>query len=161
MCDKWAALDPAQPALIHEHCNGHVTRVSFGELRRRSNQTANCLRRRGATQENRVAILLAQSPQTAFAHIAAFNAGAISLPLFALFGEEALEYRLRDSGASVLVTDTGGARKIAAIRQKLAALVTVLVTDSIRASRQLRVQKTLTTQLMQSPTRSSAGDQRG
>jgi len=130
VCDKWAALDPEQPALIHEHGNGYITRVSFGELRRRSNQTANWLRKRGITKGSRVAILLAQSPQTAFAHIAAFKTGAISVPLFALFGEEALEYRLRDSGASVLVTDTEGATKIAAIRQRLPALVAVLVTDS-------------------------------
>jgi acyl-coenzyme A synthetase/AMP-(fatty) acid ligase len=91
VCDKWAALDPEQPALIHEHGNGHITRVPFGELRPRSNQTANCLRKRGVTTGSRVAILLAQSSQTAFAHIAAFKAGAISVPLFALFGEEALE----------------------------------------------------------------------
>jgi acetyl-CoA synthetase len=54
VCNKWAALDPEQLALIHEHGNGHITRVSFGELRRRSNQTANCLRKRGVTQGSRV-----------------------------------------------------------------------------------------------------------
>ncbi|MFM0632211.1 AMP-binding protein, partial [Paraburkholderia xenovorans] len=114
MCDNWAALDPAQPALIHETATdtslASPSVSSGGEAIRQ--------------------IRLAQSPQTAFAHIAAFKAGAFSVPLFALFGEEALEYRLPDSGASVLVTDTGGARKIAVLRQKLPALVTVLVTDS-------------------------------
>ncbi|WP_322050598.1 acyl-CoA synthetase [Paraburkholderia bannensis] len=130
VCDKWAESKPDDTALIHEHRDGNVTRVTFGELRDRSNQTANCLRARGVAQGSRVAVLLAQSPETAYAHIAAFKVGAISVPLFSLFGEEALEFRLRDSGANVLVTDSEGAHKIAAIRARLPALTTVLVVDA-------------------------------
>ncbi|SAL81184.1 acetyl-CoA synthetase [Caballeronia arvi] len=130
VCDKWAAERPDGIALVHEHRSGEVTRISFGKLRSRSNQAANCFQARGVTKGSRVAVLLAQSPETAYAHIGAFKAGAVSVPLFALFGQDALEYRLRDSGASVLVTDKEGARKVASIRHALPALKCVLVTDS-------------------------------
>ncbi|MDR5857654.1 acyl-CoA synthetase [Caballeronia sp. LZ062] len=128
VCDKWAASRPGDTALIHEHRDGRVERMSFGELQSQSNRAAHCFRAHGIVKGSRVAILIAQSPQTAIAHIAAFKLGAISVPLFALFGEEALEFRLRDSGASVLVTDAAGARKIAGIRDRLPALRTVFVT---------------------------------
>jgi hypothetical protein len=29
VCDKWAALDPEQPALIHEQANGHIEVAPF------------------------------------------------------------------------------------------------------------------------------------
>ena len=41
-----------------------------------------------------------QGHETAVAHLAAYRAGLIAVPLFVLFGPDALEYRLRDSGAT-------------------------------------------------------------
>ncbi|MDQ7980830.1 acyl-CoA synthetase [Paraburkholderia sp. SARCC-3016] len=134
VCDKWADVEPQRIALVHEHRDASVVHVTFGELRRRSNQAANCLKARGVARGSRVAILLAQSPHTAIAHIAAFKVGAISVPLFSLFGEEALEYRLKDSGASVLVTDAAGVKKIAAIRDRLPDLRSILVTEPVEDS---------------------------
>ncbi|APR37236.1 acyl-CoA synthetase [Paraburkholderia sp. SOS3] len=134
VCDKWADVEPERIALVHEHRDASVVHVTFGELRRCSNQAANCLKARGVARGSRVAILLAQSPQTAIAHIAAFKVGAISVPLFSLFGEEALEYRLKDSGASVLVTDAAGVKKIAAIRDRLPDLRSILVTEPVEDS---------------------------
>jgi len=52
-----------------------------------------------------------------------------SVPLFALFGEEALEYRLRDSAARVVITNASGAAKLAAIRERLPALQTIFSID--------------------------------
>ena len=129
-CDKWAALEPAKIALIYEPKDGPEERFTYEALRRLSNQAANALRSRGITRGDRIAILLAQSPQTAVTHLAAYKLGAIAVPLFALFGQEALEFRLGDSGARVLVTDAEGVAKIASIRDRLPQLTTVLVTDS-------------------------------
>src|SRR4030095_10742863 len=47
--------------------------------------------------------------------------------LFVLFGEEALEYRLRDSGAKALVTDRANWPKLAALRERWPALARLLV----------------------------------
>ena len=48
---------------------------------------------------------LPQSFETVIAHVAAYKLGAIALPLALLFGADAMEYRLQDSGAQVLVTN--------------------------------------------------------
>src|SRR5690606_24904464 len=50
------------------------------------------------------------------------------LPLFALFGAEALEYRLGDSGARAVVTDPENAEKVLALRPGLPDLTAILVT---------------------------------
>jgi acetyl-CoA synthetase len=52
--------------------------------------------------------------------------GAIAVPLFLLFGEDALEYRLADAGAAALVTDAAGLAKVARIRGRLPALRCIL-----------------------------------
>ena len=46
----------------------------------------------------------------------------ISIPLFALFGEDALEFRLSNSQAKAIVTDEGGWEKLSKIRDRLPEL---------------------------------------
>ena len=130
VCDKWAASEPGRIALIQEHDDGRVESVTFAKLRDLSNRAANALRTHGVAVGDRVAVLLPQSIPTAVAHIAIYKAGAIAVPLFALFGPEALEFRLRDSGACLLVTDKDGALKVESIRSLLPDLKTILVADS-------------------------------
>jgi acetyl-CoA synthetase len=74
-------------------------------------------------------VLLPQMTETAAAHVAVFKLGGISIPLFTLFGEEALQHRLGDSGARAVVTNRDGAAKLAGIRASLPALGLVLCTD--------------------------------
>jgi len=126
-CDKWA--DSGRLALIHLHDDGRETRYSFQDLKRLSNRCANVLETQGVEEGDRVAILLAQGPETAIAHLATYKLGAIAVPLFTLFGEEALQFRLSDSGARVVITDRSGATKIAAIREQLPALETLVSVD--------------------------------
>jgi acetyl-CoA synthetase len=134
VCDKWAAADPDRLALIHVSGHdgggeGSIERYSFGDLRRLSNQLANLLRARGLAPGDRLGILLSQAPETALAHIAAYKLGAVAVPLFTLFGSEALAYRLADSGARALVTDRAGIDKIGPIRDRLPDLDILLCRD--------------------------------
>lgn len=128
VCDKHAAADPDRLALIFEDDAGRIARHSFGEVRRLSNRLANVLVARGLRRGDRVGILLTQSFETPIAHVAAWKAGMISIPLFTLFGEDALEFRLSNSSARAIVTDPANLPKIAAIRDRLPSLETVLVT---------------------------------
>jgi len=132
VCDKWAD-DPSRTAIIHLRDGGkhgaRVERYSFRDLKRLSNALANTLTAHGAERGDRIGILLPQAPETAVAHIAAYKLGAIAVPLFTLFGAEALEYRLADSGAKVLITDAGGLGKLAEIRDRLLDLEVVLSID--------------------------------
>lgn len=129
VCDKWAAREPGRVALIHISGDGRPAEYSFGQLRVLSNRLANLLRDTGIQQGDRVAILLPQCPETAYGHIAAHKLGAISIPLFTLFGPEALEYRLGDSGAKCVITDRNGAERLALFRHKLPQLESIFCID--------------------------------
>ena len=129
VCDKWAASEPERLALIYRRADGGETRTGFGELKRLSNRLANVLAAKGVARGERVGILLPQATETAVAHIAVAKLGAIAVPLFTLFGPDALEYRLADSGAKALITDAGGLAKLAEIRHKLQELALALSID--------------------------------
>ena len=62
-------------------------------------------------------------------HFAAHLIGAVSLPLFVLFGPDALQYRLADSGAKSVVTDRAQYSKIIEIRRSLPELEQVYIHD--------------------------------
>lgn len=129
VCDKWAEHDAARLALIHVAADGSSRDYSFGEIKESSDRLANLFRASGVERGERIGILLPQAPETAMAHVAAYKIGAIAIPLFALFGAEALEYRLHNSGTRVVVTNAAGAAKLAGIRDRLPALKTIFTID--------------------------------
>lgn len=114
-------------ALIYESPAGRIDTYTFEDLRRLSNRLANALSSLGLGRGQRIAILLPQSPETAVSHVAAYKLGAIAIPLFIQFGEDALRYRLADSGARVLVTDPANADKVMAMRDSLPELEHVIL----------------------------------
>ncbi len=116
-------------ALIEVEPSGQTREFRFDEIAALSNRLANVLVARGVRRGDRVAILLPQRHETAVAHVAAWKAGMISVPLFTLFGEEALEFRLQNSGASALVTDREQLPKLAKLRDRLPELKTILCVD--------------------------------
>ena len=133
ICDRHAVGD-GRPALVFVDERGGIARHSFDDIRRASNRFANALTAAGLVRGDRLAILLPQTPETAIAHVAAFKAGLVSVPLFVLFGEDALAFRLLDSGAKAVVTDEAGLAKLGAIRDRLPALRRVFVTGRVADS---------------------------
>jgi acetyl-CoA synthetase len=128
VCDRHAS-DPQRVALIVESEDGAVRRYTFVEIRALSNRLANVLCAHGLARGDRVAVLLPQTPETAIAHVASWKAALISIPLFTLFGPDALEYRLTDSGAKALITDAAGCERVAELRERLPNLELVLCID--------------------------------
>jgi acetyl-CoA synthetase len=128
-CDKWAAQDPGRTALLVVRTPGDILPFSYGTLREQSNRLANTFAAHGIARGDRVAIILPQAPETAVTHIAVYKLGAIAVPLAALFGVDALAYRLENSGASAVVTNHVGLAKIAEIRDRLPALKLILCID--------------------------------
>ncbi len=116
ICDRVAAHSPGAPALIWEGAGGDWTTLTFGWLREQSNRLANGLVAHGLRRGDRVAVLLGQCPETAVAHIGILKAGLISVPLFTAFGESALAYRIEDSGARAIVTDSAQLPKVLGLR---------------------------------------------
>jgi acetyl-CoA synthetase len=120
-CDKWA--DGSEKlALIHEEPDGTVHQFSFDDLKAWSNRLANVWREQGIGKGDRIGICLSQSPVLAIAHLAAYKLGAIAVPLFTLFGPDALQYRLANSGAVAVITDETGIAKIDEGRSSLTRL---------------------------------------
>lgn len=106
-------------------------RYTFHDISLLSNKLSNALRSKlGVVPGDRISILLPQSIETGISHLSAFKLGAISLPLFILFGDDALEYRLSDSGTKVLITNSECLSKISAIRDRLPELQHIIVTGT-------------------------------
>jgi acetyl-CoA synthetase len=127
--DRHAAARPAALALIAEDESGAITRMTFEDVRRASNRLANVLVGHGLVPGDRLATLLPQAPETGLAHLAAYRAGLIAVPLFVLFGPDAIEYRLADSGAVALITDAANWPKVAEVRERLPELRTIIVVN--------------------------------
>ncbi|MET0858781.1 MAG: acyl-CoA synthetase [Telluria sp.] len=121
VCDKWAD-GSGKTALICEDKSGQVVRYTFDEIKALSNQLANALVKAGLQRGDRIGIFLSQGVETLLAHVAAYKIGAVTVPLFYLFGPDAIEYRLGDSEAKILITDPAGMAKMGNLRPTLPAL---------------------------------------
>ena len=132
VCDRHTG-DRSRVAMVYEDDTGSVSEHTFGEFRARSNQLARVLAGLGILRGDRVGIVLPQRPETAVAHLAAYKLGAVALPLSTLFGPEALEYRLRDAGAKIVVTDGENLERVLAVAKDLPALTTVVSAGSADA----------------------------
>jgi acetyl-CoA synthetase len=125
-CDRHAD-GSGKLALIYLDEAGSTTRITFDQVAEMSRRFANVLRADGLVRGDRVAVFLSQSLELPVAHMAAFRSGLVSIPLFALFGEDALEFRLANSGAKAIVTDESGWEKLSKIRDRLSDLKNVYV----------------------------------
>lgn len=128
VCDKWAEFAPDNPAILFSR-DGRVNSLTFDQLKCQSNQMANLFTAVGVEQGDRVAVFLEQSVEVAVSHVAIYKCAAIAVPLFYLFGSEAIEYRLKDSGAKVIITDCIGAAKVIRVRHQLPELRSIIVVD--------------------------------
>ena len=127
-CARWAA-SPAtarRVAVAWQHEDGRCGSLSYGQLQAQANRLSNALRRMGVGRGDRVALVLPQRPQTAVAHMALYQLGAVAVPLSMLFGPEALAWRLQDSGAVLALADENGIATMLAVRAECPALRLVL-----------------------------------
>src|SRR6266705_3462204 len=132
-CDRHAD-GSGRLALIYVDELGQTRRTTFDEVAEMSRRFANVLKADGLARGDRVAVFLSQSLELPIAHMAAFRSGLISIPLFALFGEDALEFRLSNSQARAIITDEAGWEKLTKIRDRLPYLQDIYITsDAVHA----------------------------
>nr|WP_299500021.1 AMP-binding protein [uncultured Rhizobium sp.] len=129
VCDDWARRDPDRICLEHFSPDGRHLSLTYGALAAQSSAFAHALVSLGVKPGDRVALLLPQCFETVIAHLAIYKMGAIALPLALLFGAEALEYRLSNAGATVVVTNAFGLSRLAPIRARLDGLRHVVSID--------------------------------
>jgi acetyl-CoA synthetase len=121
--------DPGQLALIEVDAEGRSRSFSFGDLAGLASRLANLFQAYGLMRGERVAILLSQRHETAVAHVAIYISGLIAVPLFTLFGDDALEFRLRDCGARAVIADRECVAKLDRIKDRLPALRDIFCVD--------------------------------
>lgn len=129
ICERWARADPDRRALTYLHADGATVDYSYRQLSQASSRLANVLRARGVGRGDRCAVLLPQTPETVLTHLACYKLGAIAVPLFTLFGEDGLQFRLHNSGAKVVVTDVMNLEKVMNIKGNLPDLKVVYSID--------------------------------
>ena len=78
--------------------------VSYRQLRALSNRIANLLRALGVRTGDRVAGVLPRVPETIAVMIGTWKAGGVYVPIFTGLGPDAVGFRLRNSGAQIVVT---------------------------------------------------------
>ncbi len=98
----------------------HAVRVTFAELAEMVDGIARALLQT-VQPRDRVGVLLSQSPWCAAAHLAIWKLGAISVPLFKLFKQDALRSRIQDAGAEIVLTDTEGSELLGDLSDPLIA----------------------------------------
>ena len=113
-------------ALKHVLDDGNCNEFTFKYLQQKSNQLANVLDHLSLKNDDRVGIILGQCPETILSHMACFKSGKISIPLFGLFGDDALLFRLKDSGASTVICDDLSIEKIKRINEFLPCLKNII-----------------------------------
>ena len=129
-CTRWARNTPGATALIIESDDASVQTHPYAELQAEADRLSNALRRLGVGSGDRVAVVMPQRFETAVAHMAIFQLGAVAMPLSMLFGPDALEYRLNDSAARVAVVDENAIANLIAARPACPALRTVVAVGS-------------------------------
>ncbi len=124
-CARWARDTPQAVAVIHDDA-GRLTHLRYGELQAEANRLSHALRALGVQRGDRVAIVMPQRFETAIAHMAVYQLGAVAMPLSMLFGPEALEYRINHSEARVAIVDESGIDNVRAARAACPGLASVV-----------------------------------
>ena len=125
-CTRWARDTPDAIAIRHEHEDGTRASTTYRALDRDADRLAAALCKLGVARGDRVAIVMPQRVETAVAHIAIYRLGAVAMPLSMLFGPDALEYRINDSGARLAIVDESAIDNVLAARPLCARLATIV-----------------------------------
>lgn len=78
-------------------------RMNYSEILKLSYRFANLLKSLGIKKGDRVAIMLANTPQSIFTYYGALMAGAVVVQTNPTYVEREIEYQMNDSGATVMV----------------------------------------------------------
>ena len=110
----------AKPAIL---CGERT--VTYQQLYEGVNRVGNALKQMEVRMEGRVAILLPDTPEWAFAFFGAMKIGAVAVPLNTNLKPEDYEYFLNDSRAEVLIADAALLGQITDIRAKFLRYIVV------------------------------------
>jgi acetyl-CoA synthetase len=134
---RWAGLPDAtkRVAVCAYSTPAKRTFYTYSQLQQQANRLSNVLHGLGVRRGDRVGIVLPQRFETAVAYMAVLQMGAVAMPLSMLFGPEALQYRLHDSEAVVVIGDASSLAALGSVRDDCPLLTTVVGVGSAAATR--------------------------
>jgi acetyl-CoA synthetase len=121
--DRHAGAD--RPALRWLGRGGAARTYTFDELAGLTTRFASVLRAHGVGTGDRVASFMPRVPEMLIAMIGAWKAGAVYVPIFTGFGPDAIELRVRHSGAVALCTHHEHRGRLPATLPEATRVVTV------------------------------------
>lgn len=111
--DRWALEDPDAVAVVSvDACGELVAEQSAADLARASREVARVLLDLGVRWGDHVFVMLPRIPEWYAALLGAMRIGAIPMPGPNLLTAKDIEYRFRQTGATVAITDPAGTAKI-------------------------------------------------
>ncbi|MBL9017654.1 MAG: acetate--CoA ligase [Myxococcales bacterium] len=130
--DHAAGACATRTALRWRGKHGEARDITFGELAATTARFANVLRTLGVQRGDVVLALCPRIPELYATAHGTLAVQAVFSPLFAAFGPEPIATRVQAASGRVLVTTASlYARKVAAIRERLATLRHVIVIDDL------------------------------
>lgn len=111
-CDKQVLAGKGEEtALYYEGLDGISSSHSWAELQQKSARFANFLKSQGVKAGDRISCMLPRTPDLLVVVLGTWRIGAVYQPLFTAFGYEAIEYRIAQCDARVVVTDAANRSK--------------------------------------------------
>jgi len=91
-------------ALYYTNYEGREERYTFEDLKRLTSRFGHVLKRLGVAKDDRIGVFLPRTPELYVAILGINRVGAIPVPLFEAFMEQAVEDRLGNSEAMICIT---------------------------------------------------------
>jgi benzoate-CoA ligase len=110
--------------------------LTYGQMVEMVNRVGNALRGLGVEMENRVVLLLYDSPEFAASFFGAMKIGAVPVPISTLMRAQDYEYFLNDSRAKVLIAHRPLWDEVAKVRGRLKYLQHVIIVGQPESGQQ-------------------------
>ncbi len=101
--DKIADKEPEKTALLHIGKDKKETKITFKDLKRASNQTANYFKSLGITKGDKVMLILKRHYQFWISMIALHKLGAVAIPASNQLKEHDITYRFNKAGVKMII----------------------------------------------------------
>ena len=104
--------DPDATALRIQFANGDRETYTFRDVQGPASQFAHALAAAGVEKGDRVATMLEPRLELFISMFGTWKRGAVYVPMFTLFGPDAIKYRVKDSDVDMLITNEQKAKDI-------------------------------------------------
>ncbi|MDP2691641.1 MAG: acetate--CoA ligase [Candidatus Gracilibacteria bacterium] len=128
--DKWKGSETEHKTAFIWEDDETSRSFTYGDLIAETNKFANMLSKLGIQKGDRVFMFLPRIPELYISFLGTLKVGAIAGNLFAAFGYEALEDRLADSEAKVLVTTHELEERVKKVKDQLPHLKHIILVDA-------------------------------